>query len=81
LPTLRIVVRRPFIFLEDVTQVGLPRLDPSAHLDHHIERHCRTQNLLNLVLAGFDAFGDFDFLLPLKKLELSHLLKVEANGV
>jgi len=38
-PTLVIVIRRPFILLEDVAQVGLPRLHPSAHLDHHIERH------------------------------------------
>jgi hypothetical protein len=80
--TLLIVVGRLFVLLEDVAQIGLPRLDPSAHLDHQIERHRRTQNLLlDFVLAGFDALGDFDFLLPRKELEVTHLLEIEADRV
>src|SRR6266852_9769815 len=33
-PPLLIVVRRLLVLLEDVTQVGLARLDPSAYLDY-----------------------------------------------
>ena len=81
-PTLLIGVGRLFVLLEEVAQVGLARLDPSAHLDYQIERHRRTQNLLlDFVLAGFDALGDFDFLLPREELEVTHLLEVEADGI
>ncbi len=41
-PTLLIVVRRLLVLLEDITQVGLARLDPSAHLDYKSERNRRT---------------------------------------
>jgi len=81
-PPLLIVVRRLLVLLEDVAQVALASLDPSAHLDYKIERHRRTQNLfLDFVLAGFDALGDFDFLLPAKGAGSYSSPKVEADGV
>src|SRR6266852_2196603 len=81
-PTLLIVVRTLLVLLEDVTQVGLARLDPSAHLDYKSERNRRTQNLLfDFVLAGFDTLGDFDFLLPRKEPEGTHLPEVETDWI
>ena len=81
-PTLLIVVRRLLVLVEDVTQVGLTLLDPSAHLDYKSQRNRRTQNLLfDFVLAGFDALGDFDFLLPRKEPEGTHLPEVETDWI
>ncbi len=53
-----------------------------ADLDHEIQRDRRAENLLlDLVFAGFDALGDFDFLLAREQLEVAHLLQVEADRV
>ena len=35
----------------------------------------------DFVFAGFDALGDFDFLLPREELEVAHLLEIEADRV
>src|SRR6202158_4519320 len=52
-PTLLVGVGRLFVLLEEVAQVGLARLDPSARLDHQIERYRRTQTLLlDFLLSG-----------------------------
>ena len=47
-----------------------------------IERDRRPEDLFfDLLLAGFDALGDFDFLLAREQLEVAHLLEVEPDRI
>src|SRR5208282_3927947 len=68
--------------LEQVAQIGIACFDVFAALDHEIERDGRAQNFLfDLVLASLDPLGYIDFLLLRQKLEVAHLLEVEAGRV
>ncbi len=76
------IVRRFGGLLEHVAQIGFARLDALANSNHEIERDRRAQDFLfDFVLAGLDALGDFDFLLPRKELEVAHLLEIEPNRI
>ncbi len=47
-----------------------------------VERDRGAEDLVfDLVLAGLDPLGDFDFLLAREQLEVAHLLQVEANRI
>ena len=76
------VVGRLLVFLEDVAQIGFAGLDPVAQVDEKIQRDRRLEDLFfDLLLAGLDALGDLDFLLPREQLEVAHLLEVEPYRV
>ena len=76
------IVRRFGGVLEHVAQIGFARFDALAHSNHEVEHDRRAEHFLfDFVLAGFDALGDFDFLLPRQKLEVAHLLEIEADRV
>ena len=76
------IFRRLGGVLEHIAQIGFACLDALAHSNHEVERDRRAQHFLfDFVLAGFDALGDFDFLLPREKLEVAHLLEIEPDRV
>ncbi len=76
------IVRRFGCVLEHVAQVSFACLDALAHSNHEIEHDRRAQHFLfDFVLAGLDALGNFDFLLPRQELEVAHLLQIQANRV
>ena len=63
-------------------KIGFSRFNALAHPNHEIEHDRRAQHFFfDFVLAGLDALGDFDFLLPRQKLEVAHLLEIEPHRV
>ncbi len=76
------IFRRLCGVFEHIAQIGFACLYALAHSNHEVEHDRRAQHLFfDFVFAGFDALGNFDFLLPREKLEVAHLFEIEPDRV